>query len=654
MVESSPIFADGFGRRVVRVSRGDTPPTEHLLFDPVLAGHDGFAAALRERVAKLHGRRLTSYVRVLAVDDGDGASLGIVSEYARGWRLADLLDVAESENLTFDIGVVMLLLRQLLPTAALLGTQAKDTASGALGPEHLLLTPQARLVLSEYVLGSAIDALGWTPDRLWRTLRVATPAGSDKAVSARGDVVQVGVTVLSLIVGRRLRDDEYPERLEDLVTSARQKTPSVIHAPLSAPLRDWLLRALQIAPKPFATLFDAQMALERLLTAEPSLLAQPAELENAVARFARFMPEFELPQPEAELPLLEAPPAGSVPMAVAFDRPASAKVEAPEPVPQPEPVAQAAIEPEPEPAPSPKTKSGVRRKADKKADKAAERAAQTSTPAHPVADEADDTDEGFGPVLPLPPAAHDVPPPAHPHVASAMAVVTPAPVASADTVSAPEPPASAQVVPFPVSTPANTYVRPEPAPVAESTDSYLPPPTPELPLWQSTKFVAALVALAVAQTLTLGWMFTRPSQGLGGDGEVVVQSRPEGAKVLIDDKEQGVTPLTVKVSPGTHVLQVRAGTAEPRVIPLLVRPGTQTAQYVELMGVASTGALQVRSEPSKAKVSVDGQDRGSTPLTLRDLAPREYQVVLERAGWKSTQVVRVEAGATAQLVVPLR
>jgi hypothetical protein len=29
-------------------------------------------------------------------------------------------------------------------------------------------------------------------------------------------------------------------------------------------------------------------------------------------------------------------------------------------------------------------------------------------------------------------------------------------------------------------------------------------------------------------------------------------------------------------------------------------------------------------------------------------------VVLERAGWKSTQVVRVEPGTTAQLVVPIR
>src|SRR5690606_10485910 len=99
-----------------------------------------------------------------------------------------------------------------------------------------------------------------------------------------------------------------------------QKTPSVIDAPISQGLRDWLMRALQLAPKPFEKLFDAQMALERLLTSEAALLAQPSELDQAVARFERFMPVVELPEPPRELPLLEAPPPDLVPLAVAFDR----------------------------------------------------------------------------------------------------------------------------------------------------------------------------------------------------------------------------------------------------------------------------------------------------------------------------------------------
>ena len=82
-----------------------------------------------------------------------------------------------------------------------------------------------------------------------------------------------GATVHSRVAAPRWRDDEFPERLEGLVTSARQKTPAVIDAPLSPGLRDWLLRALQLAPKSFEKLFDAQMALERLLATDGALLA---------------------------------------------------------------------------------------------------------------------------------------------------------------------------------------------------------------------------------------------------------------------------------------------------------------------------------------------------------------------------------------------
>lgn len=178
-----------------------------------------------------------------------------------------------------------------------------------------------------------------------------------------------------------------------------------------------------------------------------------------------------------------------------------------------------------------------------------------------------------------------------------------------------------------------------------------PAPTP---WWRSTGAVAALLALAILQAVLIGWQWTRPAEGLGGDGELVVQSRPEGARVVIDDTERGVTPLTVTISPGTHVLQLRAGASEPRIIPLTIRPGVQTAQYVELHGVAVTGVLEVRSEPPQARVTIDGRERGSTPLTLRDVIPGDYQVVLERAGWRSSQVVRVEPGTTAQLVVPIR
>lgn len=611
MGESTPVFADGFGRRVVRVSAPDTPPTEHLLLDAVLANHPGFASALRDRVAALQGKRLTGYARVLRFDADGPAGASVVSEYVQGWRLADVLDVAETENLTFDIGVVMLLLRQLLPTAALLSTQGRDSASGALGTEHLILTPQGRLVLTDYVLGPALAALGWGPEQLWQDLRVAMPLGTGgKAVSQRGDVVQVGVTVLSLVLGRRLRDDEYPERLEVLVRAARQKTPSIVDAPLSPGLGDWLLRALQLAPKNFATLFDAQMALERLLASDLALLAQPSELDQAVSRFERFMPVVELPEP----PLMAPPPPDLVPMAVAFDRPVPPPPLESAAAPAAEPIVAASSAPVGE-------------------------AASVEAPAPAAPDDAAPADAAPAEIAPA-------------EIAATVAVRA---IAAERVVDAEEPRAGLEASPAAVVVPM-----PAPAAIARGPVEHAPaadladPPAPAPAWWQSGRLVAALFVVAVAQAAVLGWLLTRPSENLGGDGELVVNSQPQGATVVVDDREHGVTPLTIRIAPGTHVLQVRAGSAEPRVIPLSIRPGVQTAQYVEMQGVATTGVLEVRSEPAKAKVTIDGRERGSTPLTLRDVAPGSYKVVLERAGWKSTQTVRVEPGTTAQLVVPIR
>ena len=132
---------------------------------------------------------------------------------------------------------------------------------------------------------------------------------------------------------------------------------------------------------------------------------------------------------------------------------------------------------------------------------------------------------------------------------------------------------------------------------------------PEAPWWRSARAVAAMALLVLGQAAFIGWQATRPSPGLTGDGELVVQSRPEGARVTVDDEDRGQTPLTLRLSPGTHVLQLRVGTAEPRVIPLLIRAGVQTAQYVEMQGVATTGVLEVRSEPSRGA----GQHRRPGP-----------------------------------------
>ena len=102
------------------------------------------------------------------------------------------------------------------------------------------------------------------------------------------------------------------------------------------------------------------------------------------------------------------------------------------------------------------------------------------------------------------------------------------------------------------------------------------------------------------------------------------------------------------------MLEVQVGKAEPRVIPLTITAGVQTSQYIELQDVAVTGVLEIRSEPPGARVTIDGQPRGTTPATIPNLAAGDHTVVLELGGRKVTQAVKIDPGSTAQLVVPIR
>ena len=70
-------------------------------------------------------------------------------------------------------------------------------------------------------------------------------------------------------------------------------------------------------------------------------------------------------------------------------------------------------------------------------------------------------------------------------------------------------------------------------------------PEPETPWWRSARAVAAMALLVLGQAAFIGWQATRPSEGLTGDGELVVQSRPEGARVTVDDEDRGQAPVTV-------------------------------------------------------------------------------------------------------------
>jgi hypothetical protein len=425
-----PVALDGFGHRAIGVDSEHGDQVELLELASWLVDHSGFVAALGERVARFASVRHASYAQLRRLDRPAPDRLVLISDATPGWRLSDLLNESSNAGVPLDITVVIGLMRQLLAAVALYGRHNRDAAIGTLGPERLIVTPQARVVIAEHAFGPALEKLNLGRDRLWREWRVCMPpsAGLPRA-NQRADAHGLGVVTLSLLLGRSLTLDEFPAQLPSLVEQASEYRDGA-RSPLPAAFANWLFRALQLDTKTaLQSPADAQLAFESLLASDRAYLTSATRLEEWVAQVGGSIEgRRRPPEPEAS---------------------ASACVESGELPPG----------------------------------------------------------EG-GPVAPRATAARQAP--------KALML------------------AMAGVI---------------------------------------------LLLLAAVAWLTTGNTDTEPREG---EGELVVQSRPPGATVLIDGTSRGVTPSTVALPSGAHVLEVQAGTAEPRVIPLMIRAGGLTAQYVEL------------------------------------------------------------------------
>ena len=231
--ESTPApvgFRDGLGERRHVADPAGNQTLEQLCLRNELAAVPSFEFALRERVSRLAGFRHPQFGRARGVERliNRESTLAVVSEGTAGVRLSDLIAGSDQRRLGLDITAALCLIRQLVPAVAALHESARDVAHGALGPERLVVTPDAQLVVVEYVLGAALEQLRFPRERYWSELRIALPhSASVPRFNQRADVTQIGVVVLSLILGRPMRDDGYPARIADVVASTWAVSPAV-------------------------------------------------------------------------------------------------------------------------------------------------------------------------------------------------------------------------------------------------------------------------------------------------------------------------------------------------------------------------------------------------------------------------------------------
>jgi formylglycine-generating enzyme required for sulfatase activity len=162
----------------------------------------------------------------------------------------------------------------------------------------------------------------------------------------------------------------------------------------------------------------------------------------------------------------------------------------------------------------------------------------------------------------------------------------------------------------------------------------------EAPRYQPLDTTLTVTGRGIAQTINLelapAW------------AEITLASQPAGATITVDEEVLGETPATVEVLQGERTLRLRApGFAEYRSTLEVVAGEPQDLGTLTLTPAA--GVLELASRPSGANVTVDGEFRGQTPLTLELTPDRAHEIALSRPGYRRYRgSITLAAGASEQ------
>jgi hypothetical protein len=127
-------------------------------------------------------------------------------------------------------------------------------------------------------------------------------------------------------------------------------------------------------------------------------------------------------------------------------------------------------------------------------------------------------------------------------------------------------------------------------------------------------------------------------------GTLRLESTPKGSQILVDGTERGMTPLTLQLPAGKHVVEMHRNGAT-RQFTLDIGAGEDVGRRVDWSGVKPVGSLAINSQPPGAKVIVDGKSRGVTPMTIPDLAVGSHTVVLDGKEGSVRRTVVIKAGS---------
>ncbi|HPP43118.1 MAG TPA: PEGA domain-containing protein, partial [Caldisericia bacterium] len=142
------------------------------------------------------------------------------------------------------------------------------------------------------------------------------------------------------------------------------------------------------------------------------------------------------------------------------------------------------------------------------------------------------------------------------------------------------------------------------------------------------------------------------------EGTLIIKSNPSGATVYIKNKEKGLTPLTINLSPGSYNIRLEKENYLPYNDTIVIKENETIEKNYLLHQISKPGYLTVYSDPTNAQVylidindindinDISGKYIGNTPIINYKIEKGEYMLRVKKEGYRDflTEKFTVEYG----------
>ena len=142
------------------------------------------------------------------------------------------------------------------------------------------------------------------------------------------------------------------------------------------------------------------------------------------------------------------------------------------------------------------------------------------------------------------------------------------------------------------------------------------------------------------------------------EGRLSLKVDPPGSTVYIDGKKVALAagaPLALAAN-RQHALKVVKDGFKTVTMKVQVKEGQVMGRDVKLQPLTAPNmvSIKISSNPSGARVEVDGKERGVTPVTVSDLPPGSHKLQVSKEGFKSrSETVDLKQGKALDLTLTL-